>query len=468
MIIRVVKLILLLVIIGFVSTFLANTKGNTTINWIGWAIELPTNRLIIISLFLGLILIFIDRLWILICNIPKISFQKIEKLNREKVEQKLVKAFLLASHGEFEAAAKEASLVSDKTKDKYLGKLLKNHFQVITRMRLQNKGIENISEDYINSLTNDQTTAFVGHLALMRQAMIKGDFKQIIKQGEHAVNLEPQSKQVIEALFYSYAKVGYFENSLKNLKSLKKNKGIDTKKYKIIMADLNYLIAINHLKNNSDNHKALLCLSESLKFNPGHILSALKFSEINNKFNFKSKSIKVLENAFMISGHPLLLKKLSEKWNLTTSGARVSRSINLLNKNISNKSKIDIKIEIASYITTEKIWGEARKIINTIPEQDLTNLGYKVFAEIAGSENEIEKVKEYLLKAANAKPSPAYFCISCGFLNNEWSLHCFKCESLSTVEWTKIDNINLKKINRNDVDVISENHFNNKMIDYKI
>ena len=55
---------------------------------------------------------------------PKATFRRFEANNNKKVEQKLVKAFLLASHGELETAAKEAALVSKNTKDKNLGKLL--------------------------------------------------------------------------------------------------------------------------------------------------------------------------------------------------------------------------------------------------------------------------------------------------------------------------------------------------------
>ena len=188
MIFRVVKLILFLIIIGLVSNFIANTEGSTTINWMGWGIELQTDKFMLISLIFVVILIFLDRIWILIINIPKSAIRRLDQKNSKKVEQKLVKAFLLASHGEYLSAAKEAALIAKNTKDKKLGLLLKEHLNVINNINLNSKNKKNISQDYFNSLTDDPTTAVVGHLALMRQAIVnKTDLKIIIDEGEKAL-----------------------------------------------------------------------------------------------------------------------------------------------------------------------------------------------------------------------------------------------------------------------------------------
>ena len=42
-----------------------------------------------------------------------------------------------------------------------------------------------------------------------------------------------------------------------------------------------------------------------------------------------------------------------------------------------------------------------------------------------------------------------YFCYSCGNKNNNWELHCPKCDQLSTIDWMKIDNNQNYKILHN-------------------
>ena len=65
----------------------------------------------------------------------------------------------------------------------------------------------------------------------------------------------------------------------------------------------------------------------------------------------------------------------------------------------------EIKIEVAKYSVKEKIWGEAKKILEGINEEKRTNVAYQLLAEIAGSQNKPNEVKEYLKKAATAKLS---------------------------------------------------------------
>ena len=96
-------------------------------------------------------LIFIDRIWLAFLNLPKATLRRFEANNNKKVEQKLVKAFLLASHGELETAAKEAALVSRNTKDKNLGKLLNTHINVFNKINKNSNENEELSKIILNS-----------------------------------------------------------------------------------------------------------------------------------------------------------------------------------------------------------------------------------------------------------------------------------------------------------------------------
>ena len=47
-------------------------------------------------------------------------------------------------------------------------------------------------------------------------------------------------------------------------------------------------------------------------------------------------------------------------------------------------------------------------------------------------------------KAANAAEGFNYFCSSCGNKNNRWELHCPKCDNLSTINWMKMNDIEMQ------------------------
>ena len=244
-------------------------------------------------------------------------------------------------------------------------------------------------------------------------------------------------------MFYSYAKIKDLKNSLKHLKTLKNLKYFDTQTYKFIAADLNYLNALDLIEVN-DSKAAMNFLKEAIIQNPGHILVAITLCNMITGIGSKTKAVNYLEKAFLITAHPKILLELSKKWNIKTSGSRVSKAIDLLNKKSISKIYNDLKIEIASYAASEEIWGEANKLLDEVPKSELTKKAYKTLSDIANSQNDIEKTKNYLESVANAKHGANYFCVSCGINNNKWELHCPKCDSLSTIRWTKIEDINFQ------------------------
>ena len=459
MILKILKLIIFISIIWYLSEFFSEDPGVTSINWMEWGIQIPTDRLIIIIILFSVILIFIDRIWLAFLNLPKATFRRFESNNNKKVEQKLVKAFLLASHGEFEAAAKEAALVSKNTKDKNLGKLLNTHLDVFNNINKNSNNNEQLSRNYFKRLTDEPSTAFVGHLALMRQAIFdKKDLNEIINEGVKALKFEPKSKQILEVLLFSYAKQKDISNSLVYLNKLKKMNYIDENIYKNISSDLNYLKALDYLEDEKRN-LATNHLKEAFKQKPSHIEVSIKLSGLLRGIGSKTKSTNQLEKTFLLTANPDVLEELSKKWNLKTSGSRVSKAINLLNKKSSQKIKNDLKIEVACFAVSEKIWGEAEKLLKDIPEDKLTIKAYQALADIAGSQNNPEVVKNYLKKAASAKEGYNYFCYSCGNKNHNWELHCPKCDLLSTIEWMKLEN------NQNfDVLKISSDNRSNRLL----
>ena len=217
-------------------------------------------------------------------------------------------------------------------------------------------------------------------------------------------------------------------------------KFINHKIYQNIASDLNYVCALDYLEkgniNSATNH-----LKEAFKQKPNHVLVSIKLSNLLKGIGSKTKSINQLEKTFLLTSNHDVLDELAKKWDLKTSGARVAKAINLLNKKSSQDIKNDLRIAVACYAISEKIWGEAEKLLNEVPTDKLTNKAYQALADIAGSKNNPETVKDNLEKAANAVEGFNYFCSSCGNKNNTWKLHCPKCDNLSTINWIKLKDI---------------------------
>ena len=66
---------------------------------------------------------------------------------------------------------------------------------------------------------------------------------------------------------------------------------------------------------------------------------------------------------------------------------------------------------MACYAISEEIWGEAEKLLKDIPEDKLTTKAYQALADIAGSQNNPEVVKNYLEKLQALKRDIIIFVI---------------------------------------------------------
>ena len=188
------KLIIFFILIVFVSIIITNTQGTSRIDWLGWGIEVETSYFVLMLFFVVILIIFLDRFFRFLLSFPSNAVQRRDKKNMEKVEKNLVKAFLLASHGEFDQAAKEAVIISKYTKDKKLGVLINEHAKAVNILNnkiINSKEQLSVSNHYLQTLSNDKNTSFIAHLAKMRMELSKNNnFEKVYEHANKAYQID--------------------------------------------------------------------------------------------------------------------------------------------------------------------------------------------------------------------------------------------------------------------------------------
>ena len=438
MLLKFVKLFISIFLIGAIAIIISETEGITKINWLGWGIELKTSYFVIVLAFFCLILIFLDRIWLMLINIPKSAILRRDKKNREKVEKSLIKAFLLASHGEFKQAAQEAKLISKSTYDKKFGKVLIDHANIVENF--DNHKYNKTTKNYLLSLTNEKNTSFIGYLALMKN---ENEQEKIYDYAYEANKIDPSSIQVLETLFFCSIRLGKFNEAIRLGNNPLLRKALDKNRVNHILSDLYYVVGLNNLENNKKNSE--IFFKRSLDLKPSNILSCLNLVSIIRGISAKSRSIKLLKNTFLNSPHYSLLLALVEKMEFSTSGEKVSFAKKLVkNRQLSRENQIYTKILVSKFSSENKIWGDAKNILHKINKNEMTKEGFEVLAEIAASNNDYDNEKKFLKDATNSKLRFGYFCKSCGFENSKWELICSSCLEISTIDWGH-NRINVKE-----------------------
>ncbi len=438
MIFKFLKLILSLLLIAFIAILISETKGNTKIDWLGWGVEIETSYLILVLAFFSLILIFLDRLWLMIMSIPGSAISRRDRKNRQKVEQNLVKAYLLASHGEHKQAAVEARMINKNTLDKKLGDILLKHAEAIDEM--QNENDNKNSDKYLLSLTNEKNTSFIGYLGLMKK---EKDLDKIYEYANEAFKIDPSSEQVLKTFFLSSIRLKNFKKALELSENTLLKNSFPESQINIILSELNFLEGLNSLS--KDIKAAEKFFTKSLEFNQGNFQACLNLIKIIKGFSVRSKSMNFLKKTFLSCPNYDVLIEMVNRSGSSNSGEKVSFAKKIIkNNSLSYHNKIFAKVLIAKFSVSQEIWGEAKNILETIKESEMPKDGFEILAEISSSKNNSNDVKIYLKHAANSKVGFGYLCNNCGYDNGINDIICPSCKDIGTISWD--NNYNFKQL----------------------
>jgi HemY protein len=85
------------------------------------------------------------------------------------------------------------------------------------------------------------------------------------------------------------------------------------------------------------------------------------------------------------------------------------------------------------------IWGEARRhLAALVAQQQATQETYRLLAQLERRESGDERAAlQWLTKAAEAAPDPAWLCSACGGAHRDWQGTCPSCGAFATLEWRK-------------------------------
>ena len=83
------------------------------------------------------------------------------------------------------------------------------------------------------------------------------------------------------------------------------------------------------------------------------------------------------------------------------------------------------------------IWGEARRhLMMLVAHDQATQAAYRLLARLERRESGDERaVSQWLTKAAEATPDPAWLCAACGSAHTDWQATCRSCSAFASLEW---------------------------------
>ncbi|XDZ65332.1 heme biosynthesis protein HemY [Alphaproteobacteria bacterium LSUCC0684] len=438
MIRRILSLILLVAAVGTATTFLVQQEGVTVIEWLGWRIEIRTSLMIAVMLGLIWMMVATDRLFGFIVGLPDRLTGGIRERRRKQGHQALALGLVAASVGDHKEAQRQSKRASHLVGKDMLTDLL--NAQVATL-----EGDNSAASRYFQHLASTKESSFFGHAGLMRLNAENGEDGKALVAGREAFALNPKAPALARALFVLEAKHGNWKRAITALLAARRHGATSSAENDTGEFNIDHALSALHLEQAKKEYRegalkpALKSLDEALRFQPGLVPAALLKAELLHENKRTRKALATLENAFLASPHPALARTFVSLQ--PEDNAKALARLTRLSGKVGNPP--EAALAAAQTSLDIELWGEARRLVETIPMEKRDSRAWTILANVANHAPEDSDTEDTswpkrdacLIRAATAPRPAGWTCDGCGDYGEDWHSTCPSCGRFASLTW---------------------------------
>lgn len=433
---RLVMLAVLIILAGFLTSFLMRQQGFATMEWLGYRIEIRTSLLVMMGLGLVIAVVMMDRLISFLAGLPFRFSQGLRKRRLDAGQDALALGLVAASVGDRREAARQEKKARKLIGDSTLTNLL-------TAQVASLDGKTDVASRYFTQLANNRETAYFGQAGLMRLGLESGDDDAALAAGREAFARKKDEPALARALFTLEARRRNWPEAITALAVARKSEhdDIERRHADMAMAVLHYQYAQSQA-DKGDKSTAIKTMEKGLGFCPGLVPAALSAAALYQQQNSNRKAIPILEKAFLETPHPELASQLMAHGN----GDESQRLVRLMQLADKGGNHPDALMITATWAIRLELWGEALRLIRMIDDADRDAGAWSCLAEIArhapaekaeGDQADWPDAEECLTRAAAAPRGASWQCRSCGMTAPDWDSECSGCGSFASMVWRR-------------------------------
>ena len=429
---RLVTLSVLILLAGFLTSFMMRQQGMTVLEWDVWRLEIRTSLLITAGVVLIITVVMLDRMISFIAGLPFRVSHGLRQRRSDAGQEALALGLVAASVGDRREAIRQEKKARKLIGDGTLTKLLSAQVAAL-------EGKTDVASQYFTQLAENRNTAYFGEAGLMRLGLESGDDKAALVAGRAAFARKKNEPSLARGLFALEARQGNWPEAITALAVARQDTTDEMSRQQadMAMAVLHYLQARDQ-ESTGDTKAALKTLEQGLGFVAGLVPAALMAAEIHDDQKRSRKASGVLEKAFLDCPHPDLAKALMD-----TAHDRPKLLTRLMQLADRSNNKPDALYIVATIALELELWGEARRLMEMIATDDRDAAGWALMAQIARHAPDTDDTSDWpdaetcLARAASASRGPAWQCSRCGVTTATWQETCPSCDSFASLNWRR-------------------------------
>jgi HemY protein len=303
---------------------------------------------------------------------------------------------------------------------------------LLSAQAAQLDGDHQAAKRYFNAMLERDETRFLGLRGLITQALRDGDEPAALEYVRSAHTLRPNTPWVLETLFDLSEQAGDLEGAERAAREAAQGKVLPApeakRKHAVVLLERAY-----KAQHAGDPNQTLKLVKQARKAAPDLVPASVLHAELLVGSGRRGTAARMLERAWGAAPHPALI----EPYRAARPGKTEIEWLNQVGKLTgTTPTHPESLLALAEAALDAKLWGEARRHLGIAAEAGATHRVCRLMARLEEAEHgDLDKAREWLMRAGEALPDPAWVCDSCGALASEWQPRCGACDAYDGLAW---------------------------------
>ena len=438
---------------ALIASWLSAQQGVTVINWLGWRVEMMTSLLVtgLLISFGGLILVV--KLLVSVISWPSWLGYNWRARRRRRGDEALGHGMVAFAAGDMAEARKLA-----RRAERLLGQGVLP--DLLSAQTAHATGDDRAARRYFKSLSAQPSTAYFGHLGLMRLHLNQGEIEKSCKAARAALTIKADSTPANLVLLSEDLNRGNWKSALHRLEGLLSSKislfkeassqkntipllPSDTAHFRAGQLNKPELLAA-HLclrlaEQQKDDKGRQSYLAKALNWSPSFLEANIRLAQLEAASSSR-KALKRLEIAFKSVPHQRLANQIAEVAS-DNDGRFVARLSGLAEQ---SANKDEARLVVAEAALKRGIWASASSALQAVSQKGHSNQYYLLNAELADKrakslgqfpdDKSAAEREGALLAAAHAPRARRWKCEGCGTIVPQWEMTCPSCKVIGQID----------------------------------
>lgn len=423
---RVIGYVIMVAALVGASVWLAERPGQVTVQWEGWRVDTSVPILLLALVAIAGLLTLLGRALLMLRRLPRRVVEHRLNRRRGKGYAALSRGFAAVAAGDSGKAAKLAQEAHAKLRDPALTALLSAQAAHLS-------GDDAGAREHYDTLLGRRETELAGLRGLLDQARAAGDNAQVQGLARRALSLRGDAGWAARALFDSCILDDKWAEAEATLALSGIGEGSTPEQLRRLRAVLATERAAAYLAE-GDRSEALKLARAALDHLPDFVPAAVMCVTLLAAEGKDRKAAAVVEEVWRRAPHPALAKACFDIWPDDEPLRRAQRAEKLA---ALNPDHLESRLAMAETSLAAELWGQARNQL--APFAGSPNPPARVARLMARLEQaerrDIAAANEWLRRASEAPPDPAWRCSSCGAEAERWSAKCPSCGTFDGLAW---------------------------------